>query len=188
MKAEWTAFRRYARRMQTLKVDTSEDPVASDMLLTLQLRTANDPFLPRLKSFKCEEAAEEFIPVIPLFLSPQTTEIDVTFAEGSPTVTVASMISGFPTLCPDLLSIALVDLPRDSVVIDAVSGMFLDCNRDSLRGVWVDCPLTEEAREVVYKLPRLTELWVIIEGSTLLPTVSLPNLTAIGVEFEDNLN
>ena len=171
--------------MQTLKVDISEDPVASDMLLTLQLRTANDPFLPRLKSFKCEEATEEFIPFIPLFLSPQTTEIDVTFAEGSPTVTVASMISGFPTLCPDLASIVLKDIPRDSVIVDAVSEMLLDCNRDSLRMLQVDCPLTEEAREVVYKLPRLADLWAIIEGPASLPTVTLPNLTAIGVEFED---
>jgi len=68
-RAEWTAFRRYARRIQTPIVDTSEDPVASDMLLTLQLRTANEAFLPRLKTFQCEEATETFIPFIPLFLS-----------------------------------------------------------------------------------------------------------------------
>lgn len=34
-RAEWTAFQRYARRMPALTVDTSKDPVASDILLTL---------------------------------------------------------------------------------------------------------------------------------------------------------
>jgi len=97
------------------------------------------------------------------------------------------MISGFPTLCPDLARITLQSLPRDS---GAVSEMLLACNRDSLRTLRVDSPLTEEAREIVYKLPRLTDLWpwAIIEESTSLPTVTLPDLTAIGVEFGDDLN
>ena len=174
--------------MQALIVDTSEDPVASDMLLTLQLRTANEPFLPRLKTFQCEEATEAFIPFIPLFLSPHTIEINVDFAEDSPLVTVASMISGFPSLCPDLARITLQSLPRDSVITGAVSEMLLACDRDSLRTLRVDSPLTKEAREVVYKLPRLADLWAIIEGPTSLPTVTLPDLTAIGVEFGDDLN
>jgi len=171
--------------MQTLKVDTSEDPLTSDVLLTLQLRTANEPFLPRLKTFECEEVTEAFIPFIPLFLSPQTTKINVGFTEDSPTVAIASMISGFPTLCPDLVYISLGGLPRDSVIIDAVSEMLLACNRNSLQAFHVDTPLTEEAREVVYQLPRLTDLWVVIEGTTSLPTVTLPNLITIDVEFED---
>jgi len=174
--------------MQVLKVDTSEDPVASDMLLTLQIRTANEPLLPRLKSFECEEATEAFIPFIPLFFSPQTTEISISFAEDPPTVAVASMISGFPTLCPDLAHITLEGLPRDTVIIGAVSEMLLACNPGSLQTLQMDSPLTEEAREVVYKLPRLTDLWAIIQGSTSLPTVTLPNLTAVGVEFEDDLD
>ena len=103
-------------------------------------------------------------------------------------MTVASMISGFPTLCPDLVTIALVDLPRDSVIIDAVLEMLPARNRDSLRTLQVDCPLTEEKQEAVHEFPRLTHLCAIIEGPTSLPTVTLPNLTAIGVEFEDNLN
>jgi len=174
--------------MQTLKVDTSEDSVAPDMLLTLQLRTANEPFLPRLKSFDCEEVTRAFIPFIPLFLSPQTTKINVGFAQDSPTVAVASMITGFPTLCPDLAYIVLRDIPRDPVITDAVSEMLLACNRDSLEAFHVDAPLTEEAREVVFQLPRLTGLWVVIEGPTSLPTVTLPNLIKIDVEYRDDLN
>jgi len=187
-KSEWTAFRKHARRMHTLKVDTSEDPLTFDILLTLQLRTANEPFLPRLKTFECEEVTVEFIPFIPLFLSPKTVVITVRFAEDSPTVAVASTISRFPVLCPDLAYVTLKGIPRDPVIIDAVSEMLLACNRDSLEAFCVDTPLTEEAREVVYQLPRLIGMWVVIEGSTSLPTVTLPNLTSIDIEYGDDLN
>lgn len=42
-KAEWTHSRKYAQRMRKMVVDASEDPVTSDIVLAVQLRTANDP-------------------------------------------------------------------------------------------------------------------------------------------------
>jgi len=158
--------------MKTPKVDTSEDPVGSE------------PFFPRLKTFQFEEATETLIPFIPLFPSPQTTEIAIDFTEDS-VVAVASLISEFPILYPDQAFITLDGLPRDSVIIDVVSEMLHACNRDSLEVFHMDTPLTEEAREVLYQLPRLTELWVVIEGATSLSVVTLPNLITIEVEFED---
>jgi hypothetical protein len=52
----------------------------------------------------------------------------------------------------------------------------------------VDSPLTEEACEVIYKLPDLCELSVVIEGPTSLPTMVLPNLIAIDVEYNYDHN
>ena len=100
-------------------------------------------------------------------------------------MTVASVINGFPTLCPDLVCVILKGIPGDPVIIDTVSEMLLACNRDFLQVFEADTPLTEEAREVVYQLPRLTDLWVVIKGTTSLPSVTLPNLITIYVEFED---
>ena len=188
-KAEWADFRRYARRIQSLHVYTSDDSAAPDVLLALQLRTGNEPFLPRLKTFECVDVMDKaFIPFIPLFLSPKTIEINITFAQDSPTVAIASMISRFSTLCPDLENIDLRGLPRNSVITDAVSEMVLGCNPNSLRVFQVDSPLTEEAREVVYQLPRLTSLWARFKGPTSLPTVVLPDLTMIEVEYKDDFS
>jgi len=174
--------------MQKLSVDTSKDSITPDTLLVLQFRTVNDPWLPRLKSFECAEATEAFTPFIPLFLSPKTTRIDIRFAKGTPILAIGSMIKKFSPLCPDLESITLNDLPRDSAVTEAVSEMLLACNRDTLNSFCVDSPLTEEAREVVYRLPGLSTLWVVIQGPISLPAVALPNLTVIDVEYNDNLN
>ena len=187
-KAEWVHSLKYARRMRKLKVDTSADPVSSDIIQALQPHIVNGPWLPRLKIFKCGEAIEAFIPCIPSFLSPQTTRIKIRFAEGSPAVVVASIISKFSTLCPNLERIALMDLPRDSVIVDAVSEMVLGCNREVLREFEVDSPLTEEAREVVYHLPKLFSLWSVIQGPTSLPTVTLPDLFALDLEYEHDFD
>jgi hypothetical protein len=62
--------------------------------------------------------------------------------------------------------------------------MALACNRDSLEIFEVDSPLTEEAREFVYQLPRLSDLWAVINEPTSLPRVALPNLTDIDVEYD----
>ena len=43
----------------------------------------------------------------------------------------------------------------------AVSELLLAVNRDTLRHFRVDSPLTEEAREVIHKLPNLCGLTVI---------------------------
>ena len=187
-KAEWAHSRKHARRMRKLKVDTSTDPVTSDIILGLQLRIVDDPWLPRLKTFKCGEATEAFIPFIPSFLSPKTTRIKIGFAESYPAVVVASIIGRFSTLCPNLERITLKDLPSDSVIVDAVSEMLLGCNREVLREFEVDSPLTEEAREVVYRLPKLFSLWANIKGPTSLPTVTLPNLFALDLEYEHDLD
>ena len=169
-------------------MDTSEDPVTSEVLLALQLRAVDNPLFPRLKAFECKEATEAFIPFIPLLLSPTTTSIEIRFAEDTPTLVVASMVSRFSTLCPNLEYINLPCLPRDSVITNAVSEMLLACNRDILRAFEVDSPLTEEAREVVYRLPRLSDLWTVIRGSTSLPTVVLPNLDLIDIDYDNHLD
>ena len=169
-------------------VNTSKDPVTSDILQVLQLRTVNDPWLPRLRIFVLKGATEAFTPVIPLFLSAQTTVIHIIFAKGLPTTVVVSTISWLPKLCPNLEYIGLEKLPRHPVITEAVSEMLLAYNRDTLREFRVDSPLTEEAREIVYRLPKLMVLWMVIQGPTLLPTVILPNLTAIRVECNDDLN
>jgi len=169
-------------------VDTSEDPITLDILLALQLRTADDALLPRLKTFECEGATEMFIPFIPLFLSPTTTDIEIGFTTSLPALTVASIVSKLPTLCPDLESIGLENLPRDSIITEAVSKMVLDCNQDTLRQFFAESPLTVEAREVVYRLPELTHLWSFIQEGTSLPPVALPNLIMIDIEYGDHLD
>ena len=173
--------------MLKLTVDTSKNPITPDTLLVLQFHTVNDPWLPRLKTFKCAEATEAFTAFIPLFLSPKTTAIDIRFVKGTPVLVIGFMIKRFSPLCPDLESITLNSLPRDLVVTEAVSEMLLACNRHTLKSFCVDSPLTEEAREVVCRLPRLSELWTIIHGSTPLPTVTIPNLSAIDVEYDGDL-
>ena len=174
--------------MRTLAVNTSEDPVASDILFALQLRTANEPLLPRLKTFECKNVTEAFIPFIPLFLSRKTVWVEVEFAKGSPTVMAASMIARLSALCPDLERIVLNDLTRSPVITEAVSEMVLTCNRSALRWFHVDSPLTEEAQRVIYQLPKLSGLWTVIQGHTLIPTVALPNLTSIDLEYDDHLD
>ena len=169
-------------------MDTSEDPVSLNITSVLRLRTVDDPWLPKLKTFECEEITEAFIPSIPLFLSPTTTEITIDFVEDIPIMVVASTIARLPQLCPDLESITIDDLPRHPIVTEAVSEMLLACNRDTLQKFYVDSPLTKKAREVVCRLPRLSNLWVVIQGPTSLPTVALSNLTSIDVEYDDDLN
>ena len=187
-KAEWTNSRKHAQRMRKLKMDTSANPLTPDILLVLQHRTANDHWLPRLKAFEYEEVGEAFVPFISLFLSPKTTRINIGFAGDTPIVVVASTISRFSVLCPNLEFITLSNLPRDSVITDAVSEMLLGCNRDVLEEFQVDSQLTEEAQEIIYRLPRLAGLWAVIQGPTSLPTVTLPNLTVIDLEYDHDLN
>ena len=169
-------------------MDTAEDPISVDVILVLQLRTVNDPLLPRLETFRCEEITKAFIPFVPLFPSQKTSKIVIGFAGDSPTVVVASTIARFSTLCPDLERVNLCNLPRDPIITEAVSEMLLGCNRGVLQALEVDSPLTEEAREVVYRLPRLSDLWEVIKGPTSLPTMVLPSLTTIDVEYDGHLN
>ena len=170
--------------MQALEVDNSQDLVTSDVLLTLQFCTGNEPLLPRLESFASMNTTRDFIPFIPLFLSQKTIDIHINFAFIPPTVTVALTIARFPTLCPHIQYLLLDPLPKDSAMTEAVSEMVLAFNRDTLRGFYVACPLTEEAYGVLCTLPNLHDLWVVIQGPISLPPVALPNLGMIYVEYD----
>lgn len=184
--SEWPRFQKYARRMRTLtERGAIYDPTAQ-LLSILQLCTTNEPLLPNLKRFRLWSTAGEFIPFVPLFLSPRTTVVDIEFKKsGLPKAKVASMLAAFPMLCPNLQKITLQSLPTDPIITVAVSNMLLASNRDNLRCFQVDSPLTEEAREVVYKLPDLRELSVVIERDTSLPSVVLPNLTELAISCDD---
>ena len=95
------------------------------------------------------------------------------------------MITTFQILWPDLQNITLRPLPRDPGITAAVSRMVLLGNRNALRYFGVDSPLTEEAREVIFKLPDLRELSVVIERNTPSPSAVLPNLTQMHIEYDD---
>ena len=187
--AEWTVFRKYARRMRKLIVDAEEDPVVVLFKPSKpSLYTANGPLFPKLESFKCENTSNAVIPFIPSFLSHKTTKIDIQFDEGLPASTVASMIARLPKLCPGLTYITFGPLPRDPVITKAVSELLLSCNQDSLRCFRVDSPLTEVAREVVFQLPKLSALWVVIQGHAQIPPVALPNIIMIDIQYDDHLD
>ena len=174
--------------MKNLKLSIPSDSITSEVFFALQLRIANELFLPKLKTFQCEDLTDEFIPFIPLFLSSQTSEITIEFGDESHPIADASIITRLPTLCPKLERITLNLNYRDPVITEAVSEMLLACNRDSLKVFSVDCPLTEEAQEVVCQLPKLSKLSMVIQGQTRLPPVSLPNLTYIDLEYDDHLD
>jgi len=94
------------------------------------------------------------------------------------------MIATIPTACPNLQEITLHSLPRDPIITTAVSAMLLSSNRDALRRLRVDSPLTEEARQVVYNLPNLRGLEVVIERDSPPPAVVLPNLTELEIKYD----
>ena len=181
--AEWACLTKYSRRMRELELDLDNESVASNVLSVLQLRTLNEPLLPNLKSLVLKEVPADVIPLIPLFLSPRTTDIEIRFDPDSPTVMVASMMINLPKLCPYAQSITLEPLPRDSTITNAASEMLLACNPDTLHFFQVDSPLTEEATRVVFQLQELLGLWVVFTESTSLPKMSLPNLTALTIEY-----
>ena len=187
-KAEWAGFRKYALKMRNLQLDASEDPEISDLLLVQQSHATNDLWLPRLRFFRCDRVTEQLIPLIPFFLSPRTTGISIGFNERTPTAVVGPIITRLPTLCPDMSQISLDPLPSNPVITEAVSGMLLACKKDQLRAFLVNSPLTEEAREVVCQLPKLSRLHTVIKGDTRMPPVRLPNLATIWIMFDDCLD
>jgi hypothetical protein len=183
---EWARFRKYAGRMRMFRGFGDPTVLSSEVFTVLQLCAINGPLFPNLKSLELWVAVWEFVPFIPSFLSSRTTEISIGYSGyDSPTAAFASMVTTLPTLCPNLQTICLYALPRDPMIVAAVSELVLTTNRDALRHFRVDSPLTEEAREVVCKLPDLRGLWVVIEGSTPLPTMILPNLTEMDVEYHN---
>ena len=56
---------------------------------------------------------------------------------------------------------------------------------ETLQEFRADSPLTEEASEVLYKLPNLRFIDVVIERETRLPSASLPNLTRLATTCEN---
>ena len=182
---ERVRFRKNARRMRKLsKLDIFDTP-SLEVFSVIQLCAIDGPLFPNLKAFNFWGIQSSFIPFIPLFLSPATTAIDFMF-DGSDIskAMVASSVMTFPILCPNLWAIHFCSLPRDPIITTAVSGMLLVTNRDTLQKLDVDSPLTEEASEVIYKLPNLRSLSVVIGRGTSLPSASLPNLADLMIECD----
>ena len=65
------------------------------------------------------------------------------------------------------------------MITTAVSEMLLVTDKNTLQELHVGCPLTEEANQVICRLPNLRDLTVVIERETLLPSASLPGLTEL---------
>ena len=157
------------------------------------LRPHGEYFLPNLNSLALRRIPEDSIPSIPSFLSPKITSVAIRFAFGVSKAAVASVIKTLPTLCPNLRSIDLhvrprdpTVRPRDPMITAAISEMLLATNKNILQQLHVRSPLTEEANEVICKLPNLRDLWVTIDGPGSLPTFVLPNLTTIDIEYDDD--
>jgi hypothetical protein len=187
---EWTRFQKNARRMRMLRESGDPRFPSSEVFAALQLCGINESLFPNLGSLELWNIVVEFIPFVPSFLSPPTTVIDIEFGDSAdlPKAAIVSMVTTFPTLCPNLQKISLFFLPRDPKITTAVSELLLNTNRGALRYFHVDSPLTKEAYEVIYKLPELCKLWVVVEGSASLSTIVLPNLTEIGVEYDHNFD
>ena len=183
---EWARFRKYARRMRQLRGLCILDDLSKEVFSVLQLCAINESLFPNMRSLNLWPAGKS-ISFVPLFLSPRITVISITcFGLNLPKPMIASMIAAFPTLCPNLQEITLQFLPRGPMITAAVSGMLLASNRNGLRRFRVDSPLTEEARQVVYKLPNLRDLSVVIEKDSSLPPVVLPNLTSLTIKYGDD--
>ena len=182
---EWARFRKYARRMRNLEEGDDPGALSSEVFSVLQVGTANEPLLPNLRTLCLRSTAGGSIPFIPFILSPRTTVIDIEFSGfdfPTPAV-VASMLTTLPTLCPNLEKIVLQSFPSDLAIAADVSGMLLTTNRNTLRCLQVDSPLTEEAREAICKLSNLRELSVEISENTSLPLATLPNLTSLEIIY-----
>ena len=121
---EWTRFRKYARRMRELKKYDTRGSPSPEVCLVIQLRAINERLFPKLKTLHLWGIEEAFIPfIIPLFLSPRTTSVELSFASNLPKSMVASVITTLPTPCPNLQAISLEFLPRDPIITAAVSGI-----------------------------------------------------------------
>ena len=154
------------------------------ILSVLRIHTFGKPLLPNLKTFTLENARGDAIPFIPLFLSPGTTTITVRAYENLPEAVTASMIAALPTLCPNLQCIALHGLPRVPIITTALSDLLLTTDRNILRQFCVNSHLLKEAHEAICKLPALRKLQTVIDGPTALPTLVLPNLTELSIEYD----
>ena len=127
---------------------------------------------------------QQLMPFIPFLLSARMTTIDLFFPVSHlHEATIASVINTLPTLCPNLREIHLIGLQRDPSITAAVSNLVLKTNRSTLRSFRVDSPLTDEAREMIYKHPDLYSLHTFVNGSAPLPTMVLPNLADMDIRY-----
>ena len=101
---EWARLRKYARRMRVLREIVTPESPSPEFFLAIRLRTINKPLFPNLKTLCLRGIEGTFIPFVPLFLSPGTTSIDLSFESGLPETMVAPVITTLPTLCPGLTS------------------------------------------------------------------------------------
>jgi hypothetical protein len=166
----------------------SSTPVSSDVLSVLQHRVLNTPLFPGLKTCISHETTATFIPFISSLLSQTTTSVDIEFASALlPTASplmITSMIATLPAVCPNLRWITLSGLPMDPVVTTAASEMLLTCDTNTLKKFNVDCPLTEAARRVLYRLPNLSELVSVYDArATSRPPVVLPCLVKMNIKY-----
>jgi len=182
--SEWARFRKYARRMRQLRERVTLNFPPPFVSSNQRLYAIDEPLFQNLRTLELQSITGEDIPVIPSFLSPRITTISITFQVGSSlsAAIVAPMITAFLTLCPNLQDLSLCALPRDPTITDAVSAMLLAINHDTLQSFQVDSPLTEVARESIYKNPGLRGLSVVVERDILLPTMVLPNLTDLIIQ------
>jgi len=180
---EWARFRKYTQRMRGIGGFFLERFLSDEAISVLELYAAKEPFFPNMRVLDLLPCGKD-IPLIRLFLSPRTTTVRMGFRE--PDICnemVVSMITALQTLCPNLQDITLHPIQRYPIITAAVSALLLTSNRDTLRCFRVDSPLTEEAREVIYTHTNLRRLWAVIEGATSLPTLVLPNLTELDIEY-----
>ena len=157
-------------------------------VLMFHVLGTGEPLLPNLETLKLFHFPLSFVP---FSLSLRVTSIFISFSGiDPPKLTTASMITTLPALCPHLHTIRLIDLPRDPIITHAVSDLVLNTNQNTLRDFRVDSPLTKNACETIYKHPDLHTLYTIIDKSTVLPAVALPNLThiTIAIEYHDGLD
>ena len=184
---EWARFQKYARRMRNLTEHNALGVLSSEVFSFLQVGTINKPLFPNLRSLRLCSTAGQFIPFIPLFLSPRTTAINIGFKQPDlPKAVVASVVATLPVLCPNLEQIILHSLPRDPTITAGISRMLLAINRNTLRHVAVDSLLTEEACKVIHELSNLRELAAVIERDTPLSLAALPNLTCLTIAYCDH--
>ncbi|KAF9786362.1 hypothetical protein BJ322DRAFT_1059266 [Thelephora terrestris] len=183
---EWSHMRKYARRMRHLEEDAIVDVVSPQVLSVLQFRASSEPLFPNLQSFILCDTRGGLIPFIPLFLSPRTTAFTIFSYSGAnlPRAVTASMIAALPTLCPNLQRIRLYHLPTDPIIAAAVSELLFTTNLKTLSDFHANFPLVEEAREVIYKLPGLRRFQTRISGPTTVPTMVLPNLVRLEIEYD----
>ena len=98
----WARFRKYARRMRELGEHGTLETLSLEVFSVLRLCTINKPPLPNLRALILWGVTMEFVPFIPLFLSPRTTIISVDFATPDlPKTMVASVVTASPKLCPN---------------------------------------------------------------------------------------